>query len=47
MLKVERNWHVCWEKETEKISTMEVANEMTSTINIATQVKTEMNFAMK
>ena len=34
------NWHVCWEEETEIISTMEVANEMNSVIKVATQVKT-------
>ena len=39
------NWHVCLEGETEIVSTMEVANEMDSAINIATQVKTVMEVA--
>ena len=39
------NWHVCWEEEIEIILTMEVANEMNSAINIATQVKTVMEVA--
>ena len=39
------NWHVCQEEETEIILRMEVANEMDSAINIATQVKTVMEVA--
>ena len=39
------NWHVCWEEETKIVSTTEVANEMNSAINIATQVKTVMEVA--
>ena len=36
---------MCWEEETEIVLTMEVANEMDSAINNATQVKTVMEVA--
>ena len=39
------NWPVCWEEETEMVSTMEVAKEMDYVINIATEVENAMEVA--
>ena len=39
------NLYVCWDEETEIISSMEVANEMNSAIKVATQEKTVMEVA--